>query len=53
MSELVLRHKKVKLGDDLLAWEHERFSLKRLPAATVSLFESHTDPRRNSMFVDR
>jgi len=50
---LRLVHKKVRLSEDLLAWEHERFSLKRLPAATISSLESHKDLRRSSMFVTK
>lgn len=48
-----LIHKKVRLSEDLLAWEHERFSLKRLPAATISSSENHKDARRLSMFVSK
>lgn len=50
---LQLVHKKVRLSDDLLAWEHERFSVKRLPAATLSSLESHRKPRWSSMFASR
>lgn len=48
-----LVHKKVRLGDDLLVWEHEQLSLKRLPAATISSLMTHGDLRRRSMFVTR
>jgi hypothetical protein len=52
-SSLSLVHKKIRLSEDLLSWEHERFSLKRLPAATLSSVHHHKDPTRHSMFVDR
>ena len=52
-SPLSLVHKKIRLSEDLLSWEHERFSLKRLPAATLSSFHHHKDPRRHSMFINR
>lgn len=47
-SKLNIVHKKVNLADEMLAWEHERFSLRRLPAGTIS--HSSKPGQRGSIF---
>lgn len=46
-------HKKINLASDFLAWEHERFSIRRIPAVTLSAYETHKGPLRQSILDTR
>ncbi|KAK7916028.1 hypothetical protein WMY93_011789 [Mugilogobius chulae] len=55
--KLSLVHKKINLGESSVSWEHERFSLRRISALTLSRLQTHKSETRGSVldvrcFVD-
>lgn len=42
-------HKKINLASEQLAWEHEKFSLNKISAFTLSHFASHRGAERSTM----
>lgn len=51
-KSLINVHKKINLAETFHKWAHERFSMKRVNAFTLSSLQSHTDPLRTSIFSE-
>ncbi len=48
-NKFELNHKKINLANEILSWDHERFSLNKIPAFTLSHFKSFKDADRNTI----
>lgn len=46
---LGLVHKKINLVESTVAWEHERYSLRRIPSFTLSHLEDPKSELRGSI----
>merc|ERR1712071_570652 len=47
-----VQHKKINLADDFLTWEHERYSIRRLSALTVSHYKAPKSDYQRGTILD-
>uniref|UniRef100_A0AC35G6F9 Nicalin n=1 Tax=Panagrolaimus sp. PS1159 TaxID=55785 RepID=A0AC35G6F9_9BILA len=47
--KIKMAHKKINLGNEWLAWEHELYNVRKKPAMTLTHFAEHDSPLRNSL----